>query len=98
MTSSSGSPRVLVSTSLGDIEVDVFPDKAPITSENFLRYVEDKLYDGTAFFRTVTMENQPDSDVKIEVIQGGTTPCWTPPTPAAYPWSRWTAPSTSSRR
>ncbi len=74
LTSPGGSPRVLISTSLGDIEVEVFPDKAPITSENFLRYVDDKLYDGTAFFRTVTMENQPNSEVKIEVIQGGTVP------------------------
>ena len=69
-----GSPRVLISTSLGDIEVEVFPDKAPITVANFLRYVDDGLYDGTAFFRTVTMENQPNSEVKIEVIQGGTMP------------------------
>jgi peptidyl-prolyl cis-trans isomerase A (cyclophilin A) len=64
----------VISTSLGDIEVKVFGDKAPITSENFLRYVDDGLYDGTTFFRTVTMENQPDSEVKIEVIQGGTMP------------------------
>ena len=69
-----GSPRALIATSLGDIEVEVFPDNAPITVANFLRYVDDKLYDGTAFFRTVTMENQPNSEVKIEVIQGGTMP------------------------
>ncbi|MBC8498610.1 peptidylprolyl isomerase, partial [Candidatus Bathyarchaeota archaeon] len=70
LTSSGGNPRVLISTSHGDIEVEVCPDKAPITSENFLRYVDDRLYDWTAFFRTVTMENQPNSEVKIEVIQG----------------------------
>jgi len=69
-----GSPRALIATSLGDIEVEVFPDNAPITVANFLRYVDDKLYDGTAFFRTVTMENQPNSEVKIEVVQGGTVP------------------------
>ncbi len=74
LTSLGGNTKVLISTSLGDIEVEIFPDKAPITSENFLRYVDDKLYDGTAFFRTVTMENQPNSEVKIEVIQGGTMP------------------------
>jgi peptidyl-prolyl cis-trans isomerase A (cyclophilin A) len=69
-----GRPRALIATSLGDIEVEVFPDNAPITVANFLRYVDDKLYDGTAFFRTVTMENQPNSEVKIEVVQGGTVP------------------------
>ena len=74
LTSPGGNPRVLIRTSLGDIEVEVCQGKAPITSENFLRYVDDKLYDGTAFFRTVTMENQPNSEVKIEVVQGGTVP------------------------
>ena len=74
LTSPDGSPRVLISTSLGEIEVEVYPEKAPVTSENFLRYVDDRLYDGTAFFRTVTMDNQPRSEVKIEVIQGGTMP------------------------
>lgn len=69
-----GNPIVLIRTSLGDIEIEVFRGRAPITSENFLRYVDDGLYDGTAFYRTVTMENQPDSEVKIKVIQGGTMP------------------------
>jgi len=56
------------------MEVEVSRGKAPMTSQNFLRYVDAGLYDGTTFFRTVTLENQPDSEVKIEVIQGGTTP------------------------
>ena len=71
---SDGNPFVLISTSLGDIEVEVFRGRAPMTSENFLRYVDGGLFDGTAFFRTVTLGNQPDSEVKIEVIQGGTEP------------------------
>ncbi|MBN2334932.1 peptidylprolyl isomerase [Candidatus Bathyarchaeota archaeon] len=69
-----GNPGVLIKTTFGDIGVKVNLDNAPITSENFLRYVDERLYDGTAFFRTVTMENQPNSEVKIEVIQGGTLP------------------------
>jgi len=80
MASPEGRTLVLITTPLGEIEVEVFPDRAPVTSENFLRYVDEGLLDGTAFFRTVTMENQPTSDVKIEVIQGGTTP-----KDAAYP-------------
>ena len=74
LTPPDGNPIVLISTSLGDIEVEVFRGRAPITSENFLRYVDGGLYDGTTFYRTVTLENQPDSEVKIEVIQGGTMP------------------------
>ena len=74
MASPEGNPLVLMNTPLGDIEIEIFQDKVPITSENFLRYVDDGLYDGTVFFRTVTTENQPDSDVKIEVVQGGTKP------------------------
>jgi peptidyl-prolyl cis-trans isomerase A (cyclophilin A) len=74
LTPPDGNPIVLISTSFGDIEVEVFRGRAPITSENFLRYVDDGLYDETTFFRTVIVENQPSSEVKIEVIQGGTMP------------------------
>lgn len=59
---------------MGDIKVELYPDKAPITTDNFLRYVDEGLYDGTTFFRTVTMKNQPNDTVKIEVIQGGQVP------------------------
>ncbi|MCW4050678.1 MAG: peptidylprolyl isomerase [Candidatus Bathyarchaeota archaeon] len=71
---SSKNPEVLIKTSLGDIKVQIYPEKAPVTSGNFLRYVDDGLYDGTSFFRTVTMMNQPNDEVKIEVIQGGQVP------------------------
>jgi len=64
-------PLVLIKTQLGGIEVEVYEEEAPVTATNFLRYVDNKLYDGTTFFRTVTMENQPSAQVKIEVIQGG---------------------------
>jgi peptidyl-prolyl cis-trans isomerase A (cyclophilin A) len=64
-------PHVLIKTELGTIEVEVDAAKAPITAANFLRYVDAGLYDGTSFFRVVTMQNQPVSPVKIEVVQGG---------------------------
>ena len=67
-------PVVRIKTSLGNIRVEVFQQDAPVTSGNFLRYVDARLYDGTTFFRTVTLENQPDDKVKIEVIQGGMVP------------------------
>jgi len=66
-----GNPRVLISTEMGDITVEVFEDEAPITAPNFLRYVRENRFEGATFYRTVTMDNQPDNDVKIEVIQGG---------------------------
>jgi peptidyl-prolyl cis-trans isomerase A (cyclophilin A) len=67
-------PRVLIKTESGDVTVEIYQDKAPITAANFLRYVDAKLYDGTVFHRTVTMDNQPTDDVKIEVIQGALLP------------------------
>lgn len=67
----SGNPRIVISTGLGDIVVEVFEEEAPITAANFLRYVDDGLFDGGSFYRVVRMDNQPDNDVKIEVIQGG---------------------------
>ncbi len=64
-------PKVLIRTELGDIVVEIFSDKAPITAANFLKYVDSRLYHGSVFHRTVTMDNQPKDEIKIEVIQGG---------------------------
>lgn len=63
--------RVRVQTELGDIVVEVDQAKAPATSANFLRYVDAGHYDGGTWHRTVKMDNQPESPVKIEVIQAG---------------------------
>ncbi len=46
-------PVVLLSTSKGDIQIELFKDKAPITVENFLKYANDKSYDGTIFHRVI---------------------------------------------
>ncbi|MCX7974978.1 MAG: peptidylprolyl isomerase [Candidatus Aminicenantes bacterium] len=54
-------PKVLMKTSKGDIVIELFADKAPITVKNFLSYVDEKFYDGTIFHRVV----------KGFVIQGG---------------------------
>ncbi len=62
---------VLIHTELGDIRVELYPDRAPITVANFLRYVDEGLFQSVTFYRTVRMANQPDDSVKIEVIQGG---------------------------
>jgi peptidyl-prolyl cis-trans isomerase B (cyclophilin B) len=54
-------PLVLLETSSGDILLELFPDKAPATVQNFLRYVDDGFYDGTIFHRVI----------KGFMIQGG---------------------------
>jgi peptidyl-prolyl cis-trans isomerase A (cyclophilin A) len=46
-------PRVKFVTSAGEFVVEVYPDKAPKTVENFLQYVRDKHYDGTIFHRVI---------------------------------------------
>ena len=63
--------RVRVQTSLGDIVLELDPAKAPGTTANFLKYVDAGHYDGGTFHRTVKMDNQPESTIKIEVIQAG---------------------------
>lgn len=63
--------KILVRTDQGDIRLELYPEKAPITCKNFLRYVDEKKYDGAIFYRVVRLNNQPDKKVKIEVIQGG---------------------------
>jgi len=54
-------PLVLLETSSGDILIELFPDKAPKTVENFLAYVDDGFYDNTIFHRVI----------KGFMIQGG---------------------------
>jgi len=46
-------PMVLMSTSMGDIKIELYEDKAPVTVKNFLGYVNDKFYDGTIFHRVI---------------------------------------------
>lgn len=62
---------ISMETELGSIQMVLYPDRAPITVSNFLRYVDENRYKDFHFYRVVHMENQPDNDVKIEVIQGG---------------------------
>ena len=66
--------RVVIQTDQGDIEVELDPVKAPMTVANFLRYVDAMHYDGGRFHRTVTLDNQPNNKVKIEVVQAGVHP------------------------
>ncbi len=46
-------PVVVMKTSMGVIEIELYPDKAPVTVENFLKYVDSGFYDGTIFHRVI---------------------------------------------
>ena len=46
-------PQVLMKTSLGDIVIELYPEKAPKTVENFLQYVDDGFYSGLVFHRVI---------------------------------------------
>ena len=46
-------PKVKIATNMGDIMVELYPDKAPKTVANFLQYVKDKHYNGTIFHRVI---------------------------------------------
>jgi peptidyl-prolyl cis-trans isomerase A (cyclophilin A) len=70
-------PRVLIQTTMGDIEVELNRNRAPATVTNFLRYVEKGHYRDGVFHRTVTLSNQPANKVKIEVIQASANPAKT---------------------
>jgi peptidyl-prolyl cis-trans isomerase A (cyclophilin A) len=63
--------HILLDTELGEIEMVLHPSKAPITTANFLKYVEEGHYDQGRFHRSVTLENQEDRKVRIQVIQAG---------------------------
>ena len=65
---------VLIETALGTIEVEVDQANAHVTAANFLKYVDAGHYDGGRFHRTVRLDNQPDQNVKIEVVQAGVDP------------------------
>lgn len=62
--------HVIMQTQLGDIEIKVYNDRAPLTAENFLYYVDNNLYDDQGFYRAV----RPDTDPRglgMQIIQGG---------------------------
>ncbi len=54
-------PELIIATSLGNVKIKLNSEKAPISTENFLKYVEKKQYDGTIFHRVI----------KDFMIQGG---------------------------
>ena len=68
-TSSGANPFVKMHTAQGDIVVELFADKAPITVRNFLHYVDTKKMDGATFYRSSTPPGDKAFDYGI--LQGG---------------------------
>ena len=58
-------------TEMGEITLELYPDKAPVTAANFLTYVDENRFEGAVFYRIVRRDNQPGDSIRIAVIQGG---------------------------
>jgi len=67
-SASAANTVVVMETSAGTVEIELFDDKAPITVKNFLAYVDEKHYDGTIFHRVIGKGDYNDNDF---MIQGG---------------------------
>ncbi len=61
----------VIQTEIGDIKIELYKDKAPVTVSNFMEYIDSEMYNEGEFYRVVRMDNQPNNNIKIEVIQGG---------------------------
>ena len=64
-------PLIIINTEMGNITIELFAEKAPITVSNFLRYIDSSLFDNACFYRVVNADNQPKDSIRIAVIQGG---------------------------
>jgi len=62
-------PRVVITTTLGAMTLELYPDKAPVTVANYLKYVDRKLFDGATFYRASKPPGQAAND--YGTIQGG---------------------------
>lgn len=80
--------RVGVDTDLGRFVIEVDVARAPATSANFLKYVNEQFYDGGRFHRSVRPDTETRKDVPIQVIQGGINPARAPRAYAAIPLER----------
>jgi peptidyl-prolyl cis-trans isomerase A (cyclophilin A) len=63
--------EVIIQTSLGKILIEVDTMHAPVTGKNFLFHCLQGTYKNALFYRVVRPDNQPDNQIKIEVVQAG---------------------------
>ena len=63
-------PHILIDTEYGDIEVELYPGKAPKTVAAFLSYINSGIYDNSSFYRVLKNDNVPE-EYNTGLIQGG---------------------------
>lgn len=66
-----GAPRIVIETGFGDIEAQLYPDKAPKTVAAILRLVDSGVYQRCHFYRILSEDNQPMGADPSSLIQGG---------------------------
>ncbi|MBC7894439.1 MAG: peptidylprolyl isomerase [Cytophagaceae bacterium] len=66
-----GLPHIVFKTERGEIEMEIDTVRAPISGNNFLRYVDGGFFTNGSFYRVVRPDNQPNDSIRIGVIQGG---------------------------
>jgi peptidyl-prolyl cis-trans isomerase A (cyclophilin A) len=64
-------PHIEIQTAKGDIEIELYPLRAPKTVAAFLSYIDSGYYNNATFYRVLSDENQPSNAPKTELIQGG---------------------------
>ena len=64
-------PHVAIQTALGNIEIELYADKAPVSAGAFLSYIDSGFYKNAAFYRVLNQDNQQSDAFKAELIQGG---------------------------
>lgn len=64
-------PHIEIETKFGDIEVELYPDKAPKSVAAFLSYIDSGFFRNGSFYRVLNADNQPSNAPKAELIQGG---------------------------
>jgi peptidyl-prolyl cis-trans isomerase A (cyclophilin A) len=66
-------PHIIIDTNYGEIEAELYPEKAPKTVTAFLSYIDSGFYKNTTFYRVLKNEDLP-MDINYGVIQGGVWP------------------------
>lgn len=64
-------PHIEIETKIGEIEIELFADKAPKTVAAFLANIDAGIYNNSTFYRILSRDNQPSDAEKTELIQGG---------------------------
>jgi len=63
--------RIVIETQFGDIEAELYPDKAPKSVAAFLSYIDSGFYKRSSFYRILSEDNQPMGSAAAELIQAG---------------------------